>query len=565
MAEKEVAPGSNSLENLRWPEGAQVYHIYPRSFYDSNGDGIGDLKGITEKLPYLKGWKDAIWLSPFYKSPMADFGYDVADYCDVDPVFGNLEDFKELTAEAERNGINMIIDLVPNHTSSAHEWFKQSRQSPDNPYSEWYIWRDPRPGPSGEPMPPNNWLDALGGQSAWEWEPARQQYYLHSFHKDQPDLNWSNPEVRDAIKDVMRFWLDIGVKGYRVDAVLWMAKDPLLGDDSANPDYVEGVDPPYESLLHDNSRGWPALYAYLSEMAEVLTEEKYREQQPFMITEAYPERHNPVVAYLNFYVGMNPVVAAPFNFEGISLPWEANAWRRFLKSFHAALDQLSSHCVASYAFGNHDQKRTVSRLGEAAARSAALMQHTLPGMIFVYYGEELGMKDVEIPLNRVQDPAAKGDPVHGQGRDPARTPMQWTADKHAGFTTAKESWLPVSPDYKTINVEQEMADPGSFITLYKKLGELRMKSRALKTGHIALHDASHEHVLSYSRTNNDEHYVVLINFSDRPAACISPVQLGRLVVSSDAQTTLISKPGEAIALRPHEAVLYEATTHRSDR
>jgi alpha-glucosidase len=290
-------------------------------------------------------------------------------------------------------------------------------------------------------------------------------------------------------------------------------------------------------------------------MAGVLTEKEYRHRQPFMVTEAYPDRHNPLAAYMNFYAGMNPKVAAPFNFEGVDLPWEANAWRRFLKSFHAALEQLGPACIPSYAFGNHDKPRLAGRLGEAAARSTALMLMTLPGMIFIYYGEELGMKNVTIPAKQIKDPAAKGK----QGRDPGRTPMQWSAAKNAGFTTAGEPWLPVASDYKLRNVEKERADPTSFFNLYLRLTDLRNHAAALKTGDITLHEADFDQILSYERTAGDTRYITVINFSNEAVSCLAPVPLGKPVISSDPSSRLTSAPGGVITLRAHEAVLFEAT------
>lgn len=544
----------------RWSEGAIVYHIYPRSFQDSTGDGIGDLKGITSRLDYLKELSvDAIWLSPFYPSPMADFGYDVADYCDVDPIFGNLNDFKTLLQEASKRNIRIIIDLVPNHTSDEHEWFKQSRLSENNPYSNWYIWRDSfKFNEDGSPVPPNNWLDALTGGSAWEWDKNRQQFYLHSFDRKQPDLNWGNPAVREAIKDAMRFWLDLGVDGFRVDAVYWMAKEPLFRDDSANPEYVKGTDLLYESVLHDNSRGWPMVYAYLAEMAEVLKEERFQNKHRFMVTEAYPERHNPLAAYMNFYVGVDPNVAAPFNFEGLSLPWDAPSWRRFLSSFHHALNHFSPMCIPSYAFGNHDQPRLVSRIGEKAARGAATLLLTLPGMIFVYYGDELGMKNVDIPPNKVQDPAAKGDPSRGIGRDPERTPMQWSDGLSAGFSSNPDPWLPVASDYKTYNVKAELKDPNSFLSLYHNLTALRAKSSALKHGKIEVLDIEEDKILGYKRIGQDgECFIVLINFSDEQLTFHPAIELGTLILSSEHSKPRNAVPGGGIMLYPYEAVLLE--------
>jgi len=575
-----------------WAEGALVYHIYPRSFQDSNADGVGDLLGVIKRMDYLKELGvNAIWLSPFYPSPMADFGYDVADYCNVDPMFGTLDDFKQLMAEADRRDIRVMIDLVSNHTSDEHIWFKESRKSRDhttNPFNDWYIWRDSvAPAGSDTQQPPNNWRNALTGGPAWEWDDTRQQYYLHSFDIHQPDLNWSNPTVRAAIKQAMRFWLDLGVDGFRVDAVYWMAKEPLMSDDPGNPSFVEGEDLPYHALRHDNSRGWPAVYAYLSEMADVLHEEQYKDKQRFMVTEAYPEGHNPLVEYLNFYVGMDPKVAAPFNFEGLTMPWDASTWRKFLRAFHHALNQIDPHCVASYAFGNHDQPRIATRIGEAAARSASVLLLTLPGMVFLYYGDEIGMKNVVIPKDMVQDPAAKGDVIRGdlqpQGRDPERTPMQWTAAKNGGFSDAASTWLPLAPDYEQCNVEAQLADPDSLLNLYKKLGTMRSQSDSLKHGQLKVLEVDSPYVLGYSREHTDsdvQAYVVLVNFSGEPVTCSLGAPLGRRLLSSlspsagsadGAELQPDLAPSEAVTesgsgsagegsvrLESHEAVIYAA-------
>lgn len=534
----------------RWPEGAIVYHIYPRSLQDSNGDGVGDLGGILQRLDYIQSLgATVIWLSPFYPSPMADFGYDVADYCAVDPVFGTMDDFDALLAACHDKGIKLMIDLVPNHTSDEHEWFRQSKRSADNPYNDWYIWRDAIGlDASGAPLPPNNWRDALTGGSAWQWDANRQQFYLHSFDVRQPDLNWSNPAVRSAIHDAMRFWLDKGVDGFRVDAVHWLAKEPLLSDDTPDPSYIKGASLTYDALLHDNSRGWPQVYAYLSEMADVLKE--YTDSLRFMVTEAYPEGHNPLTTYLAFYVGVDPRVAAPFNFEGIKLSWRAGAWRKFLRSFHTALDQFNPLCVPSYAFGNHDQPRLIDRLGsEAAARSAAVLLLTLPGMAFVYYGEEIGMHNVAIPPNFVQDPAAKGDPAGGIGRDPERTPMQWSSEAQAGFTTGPETWLPVAKDYTERNVDVETSDSTSFLSLYRQLGRMRQEISALQQGKLCVIDTGHPDVLAYTRSDTDT-CLVVINFSDSLVPYTIPEHATCLISSEPA--SMLSASGQLAA---HEAVV----------
>jgi alpha-glucosidase len=549
----QTPPASNHMKH-RWPEGAVIYQIYPRSFQDTNGDGVGDLKGVIQRLGYLQELGvTAIWLSPFYSSPMVDFGYDVSDYREVDPLFGTLDDFKELLKAAHAQDMKVLVDLVANHTSDKHPWFVESRGSRDNPKADWYIWKDPHVDlDTGRRLPPNNWRDALAGGSAWEWDDARQQYYMHSWHRAQPDLNWSNKKVRRAVKDVMRFWLDLGVDGFRADAVDWIAKDPLFRDDSPNPDYSEDEDSPYDALAHDNSRGWPTEYAYLAEMTGVFEEEKYRDKQLFMVAETYQERHNPADAYVAFYGGIDPELAAPFNFEGLYLGWEAGKWRRFLRAFHGGLRNISACAVSSYAFGNHDNPRVVSRLGEEAARSAALLQMTLPGMAIIYYGEEIGMRNPELPEGVMHD-------AYYKSRDPERTPMQWSADKNAGFSTADRTWLPVAQDYKKLNTEAQMHDPGSFYTLYKKLIQLRKTMPALRYGSFVVLEVHNQDVLCFVRTEKDEHCVVLVNFSDRPVSCVPGVPLRKLLLSSKLKTKLtdLTKSADGhIELLPHEAALF---------
>lgn len=536
----------------RWPEGSIVYQVYPRSFYDANNDGIGDIPGVTAKLGYLKRLGvNVIWLSPFYPSPMADFGYDVADYCDVDPIFGSLKDMDTLIKQAHRKSIKVLVDLVPNHSSDEHEWFRQSRQSKENKYSDWYIWRDPKGfDPKGNPLVPNNWLDIFTGKTAWEWEPARQQFYLHSFDVRQPDLNWGNPQVREGIKSVMRFWLDKGVDGFRVDAVRFMGKDPLFQDNPKNPHYKPGHGSEYGSLLHLQSQGWPQLYAHLSEMANVLKEKPYLKSARFMVTESYPETHEPVEEYLAYYEGMDPQVAAPFNFEGLSLEWRAEPWRKFLSSFHPALESLSPLCVASYAFGNHDQSRLVSRLGEPAARSAAVMLLTLPGMAFIYNGEEIGMKDGVIPPSMVQDPSAKS----GTGRDPERTPLQWSDVKNAGFSAAEQTWLPVSKDYKTRNIKTQSKDKDSFLSLYRSLGKLRNKSDAFWGNSTEILDVGNKNILAYIRIGRKKQFLSVINFTDKAVRFKLPegVRVKKRIISSLGRF----KKGNLEVLSANEACVY---------
>jgi alpha-glucosidase len=547
-----------SSRNARWPEGAIVYQVYPRSFYDSNADGIGDIPGVTAKLNYLKELSvTAIWLSPFYPSPMADFGYDVADYCDVDPIFGTLKDMDVLIKTAHKKNIKIMVDLVPNHTSDEHKWFQQSRQSREDTYSDWYIWKDPKGhDKKGKPIPPNNWLNIFTGTTAWEWEPMRQQFYLHSFDVHQPDLNWANPEVREAIKNAMRFWLDRGVDGFRVDAVRFMGKDPMFKDNPKNPDYKHhGGTNMYGSIKHVNSQGWPTLYAYLNEMAAVLKEKPYRRSLRFMVTESYPDTHEPIEEYLQFYQGMDPEVAAPFNFEGLWLPWRVEPWHKFVSSFHKALEDFDAQSIASYAFGNHDQDRLVTRRGIPAARSAAVLLLTLPGMSFVYNGEEIGMHNGKIPRDMVQDPAAAG----GAGRDPERTPLQWTPGKNAGFSEAHSTWLPIAEGYETLNVESERKDSGSFFTLYKRLGKLRRTASSIRRGKLDVIKTGHTHVLGYTRTHDSKQHLILVNFSDEPAGLTlaSDLRLGAMEISSIAGAKHKADRAGRVNLAANEAVVFK--------
>jgi len=548
MAKLKLLPARRT--GIRWVDGAVIYQIYPRSFQDSNGDGIGDIPGIIQRLDYLKELGvSGVWISPFYPSPMADFGYDVADYRDIDPMFGTLDDFKRLLAEAHSRDIQVIIDIVPNHTSDEHPWFEESRKSRDNRYADWYTWKDPAGYKNGKPVPPNNWLGMFDGKSAWQWVPEREQFYLHTFHTRQPDLNWENPAVRGAIKDVLRYWLDMGVDGFRVDAVSFLAKDPEYHDDPPNPHFNPNRDDPYNALEHINCQFWPQLYSHLRELADVLYEKPYRDRPRFMVTEAYLPREDVIGGYLQFYRAMNPRVGAPFIFEGISRPWDARDWHAFLRDFHGMLDGFNPLAMPSYAFGNHDQSRLVSRYGAERARAVAVLQFSLPGMIFVYNGEEIGMHDVEIPASAVQDPGAVG----GSGRDPERTPMQWNTEPGAGFTTGKP-WLPLARDYKKENVEVQAVDPNSFLSLYRHLARLRNNTAALRHGKLQTQDSTTEHLLAFSRKQGREHYTTVVNFADAKTDYFFD-RPGIVVVSSLDGQPSHTVHRTSLRLRPHEAVI----------
>ena len=400
-----------------WKRGI-VYQVYPRSFLDTNGDGTGDLPGVTRKLDYLQ-WLgvDAVWLSPFYPSPMADFGYDVANYCDVDPIFGTLDDFDALVQEAHGRGLKVIVDYVPNHTSNQHPWFLESRSSRDNPKRDWYLWADPKPG--GEP--PTNWGAVFGG-SGWEWNEETGQYYYHSFLPEQPDLNWRNLDVRKAMYDVLRFWMDRGVDGFRVDVIWLMSKNEELRDNPLNPDFTEG-DREWARQIPVNSHAGGQVHEIVREMRQTVDE--------------YPERvligeiYAPVEHMVEFYGENLDECHLPFNFHLVTEPWAARGFAAFINEYERLVPEGG---WPNWVLGNHDRPRIASRVSAGQARVAAMLLLTLRGTPTMYYGDEIGMHDVPIPPDRLVDPAGKINP--SMNRDPERTPMQWDATENAGSRPA---------------------------------------------------------------------------------------------------------------------------------
>ncbi len=532
-----------------WFRSAAVYHVYPRSFYDANSDGVGDLRGIIQKLDYLAGKPDslgvdAVWLSPFYPSPMVDFGYDVSDHCNVDPLFGTLEDFDELLEQAHARGLKVIVDFVPNHTSDRHVWFRESRSNLGSAKRNWYVWRDSKPGGA----PPNNWPSEFGG-SAWEYDNETGQYYLHTFCKEQPDLNWDNPHVREAMKDVLRFWLDKGVDGFRVDAVDWLSKDARFRDNPFLP--AKEGEPAIQELRY--SKGGPHLFDYLNEITDVLKEYPNR----FMITESYPPRgldeQRVIQSYVRYYRLYDTDVASPFYFGGVGRTWTAQAFRQIVGGYQSV---LRLDWTPVYNMGNHDQPRLVSRFGADAARVAAMVICTVPGMAVMYYGDELGLADVPIPPEKVRDPRAAyaDDPtVIGEGRDPERTPMQWNDSTYAGFSTV-EPWLPVASDYKDCNVVSESSRPASLLNLYKKLLKLRGQSEALRRGEFSVLSLSNEAVFGYLRTAQTEQIAVLLNFTDDPVEIDTAGVKGVVVISTHPDHDG-REVGDSYTLLGHEGIV----------
>lgn len=468
-----------------WREGV-FYQIYPRSFQDSNGDGVGDLAGITARLDHLNDGTpkslgvDAIWLSPFYRSPMADFGYDVSDYRDVDPTFGDLADFDRLLAEAHRRGIRVIVDLVPGHTSDQHPWFLAARSSREDPKRDFYIWADPRRG-GGEP---NNWravFKRVG--SAWTLDQKSGQYYLHHFLSEQPDMNWWNDKVRAEIDDVMRFWLDRGVDGFRIDVASGLIRDERLRDNS-----------PFHFRGRPRRRNWD-----LEEVHDI--HRRWRK-----VLDSYDGDRMAVgeigvrdLRRLVRYYGDDDELQLSFNFLFLEQPWIAERFRRVVEEWERLLPE---HAWPDYTLSNHDRSRAVTRYGPERASVAAVMLLTLRGTPFIYYGEEIGMADVPIPPDRVVDI---------DGRDPERTPMQWDASPNAGFT-AGDPWLPLAADYAKRNVTAQRDDPASLLSLYRRLNWLRKSSPALRRGSYRTFPAPRG-VFAFAREADGERVLVALNFT----------------------------------------------------
>lgn len=489
-----------------FPAGMVVYQIYPRSFKDTNGDGIGDLPGITQNLDYIKSLgADAIWVCPFYPSPMVDFGYDVKDYQNVDPLFGTMADFDQLIAETHKRGMRIIIDLVFNHTSDQHPWFVEAQSSKTSPKRNWYIWHDGK----SDSTPPNNWLSVFGG-SAWEYDAQTGQYYLHSFAKQQPDLNWDNPEVRQAMQGVMKFWLGRGVDGFRMDAVDWFAKDNAFRDDPNNPAFQANVDMPYDSLLHIYSKRQYRLFKYMQELATILLQTPGR----FMFIEARPHAQPDITWYQQYYEHVDPRVAAPFNLQCLHKAWDVASFKQSVNDYQAILRPGD---VPVYVLGNHDSARLATRFGQRATFAAAVMQLTLPGVSVVYYGDELGMRNRFIPGEQALDIQGKGASNESYNRDPARSPMQWSPELNAGFSNGNP-WIPINDDYQQINVATETQDQKSLLSTYRWLINFRHQSQTIMNGTFTPLELHHPQLFGFIRTLGKERLATIINFSPSETA-----------------------------------------------
>ena len=536
---------------MEWWREAVFYEIYVRSFQDSNGDGVGDLAGIIDRLDYLNDGTprslgvDALWLTPINPSPMFDFGYDVSDYCNIEPLFGTLADFDRLIAEAHRRNIRIIFDLVPNHSSHQHRWFQSARQSRTDPYRDWYIWRDPPPG-GGHP---NNWASAFGGP-AWTLDPTTGQYYLHSFLPEQPDLNYRNPAVVEAMENVIRFWLDRGVDGFRVDVMHKLIKDAALRDNPApTPEEAHPVKH-YGDQKHVYDEDQPELHDIIRSWRRIL--DGYGERT--MVGEVYlfdPDR------LVRYYGNGHDELPLAFNFSFLWSPWDAAAVRAQVAEMEAL---LPAGAQPTYVLSSHDAPRYRTRFddpvwGEARARVAALMLLTLRGTPFLYYGEEIGMRDVVIPFDHICDPV--GLRVPALGRDPERTPMQWSAEPGAGFTTAASTWLPLADDCGAINVERQLRDPRSHLSFYRRAIWYRKRTPALTQGTYTPIDGPPD-TFVYRREHGATRCVVALNFASEGRTLQLPELAGaRVALSTDSDRDEATLGTTALRLGPCEGVVVE--------
>lgn len=556
------------MEKKWWKESV-VYQIYPRSFKDSNGDGIGDLKGIIEKLDYLKHLGvDVLWISPIFKSPNDDNGYDISDYKDIMDDFGTMEDFDELLHEAHKRGIKILLDLVANHTSDEHIWFVESRKSKDNKYRDYYIWKEGKDGKE-----PNNWGSAFGG-SAWEYDENTGMYYLHCFSKKQPDLNWENPEVRKEIHNIVRWWLDKGVDGFRMDVINAISKDPDFPDAPA----IEGIEYPDFGLVVMNE---PKVHDYLRELNEEVLS-KYD-----IMTVGETPLVTPEIAME--YVGedrreLNMV----FSFEHMDLdrdfvnlkkkPLDVKKLKQILTKWQKGLENGGWN---SLYWSNHDQPRVVSRFGddktywEKSAKMLATCLHFLKGTPYIYQGEEIGMTNVRFPsiedyrdiaaLNIYKNEVLTGKKLHSHimeyiydlGRDNARTPMQWDDTEYAGFSEV-EPWIGVNPNYKRINVKSQLNDKNSILNYYRKLIKIRKENEIVVYGSYDLILEEHENIYAYTRTLNNKKLLVICNFSNKESNFILPNEIccrtyEVLISNYEIENNNIKE----IKLKPYEARVYE--------
>lgn len=541
------------MERTWWKE-AVIYQVYLRSFQDSNGDGVGDIPGILRRLDYLQ-WLGVtvLWLNPCYPSPGVDNGYDIADYCAIDPQFGQMEDFERLLAETHRRGMRLVMDLVVNHTSDQHPWFRRSRQSREDPYRDYYIWR---PGKNGGP--PNNWGSHFT-PSAWEFDPATGEYYLHLFAREQPDLNWENPQVRQEVWRIMRFWLDKGVDGFRMDVINLIKKPAGLPDSPKPPTCAEGFS--FDCELYANNPGLTDFYREMKR--EVL--DRYD-----LMTVGETARVTP--SFARDYVGEpERLLDMVFHFETVELR-DNFTWSAFKAIQRRWVEGLWGKGWASQFLQNHDQPRCASVYGDGSPASAKMLGtllHTLPGTPYVYQGEELGMTNVPFAsieqyndinakfdyrelLARGRTPAEALAVLNRYSRDHARTPMQWDDSPHGGFTDGTP-WLMANPNYPQINAVRQERDPDSVLCYYRRLIALRKENPVMVYGDFAEYEPDREDLYLYTRTLEKERWLIALNLTDRPVEAAWPLEGPRQLVLGSCPTPDLAGP--FLRLRPWEAII----------
>ena len=523
---------------LWWKHGV-IYHIYPRSFMDSDGDGVGDIPGIISKLDYLANLGvDGIWLSPVFVSPMIDYGYDVKDYRRIDPVFGSMDDFRLLLEKAHEKGIRLILDMIMNHTSNEHPWFKESRSSLINSKRDWYIWKE-----GYGRQAPNNWKSSAGG-SAWEFDKQTGQYYLHSFFKEQPDLNWRNPELKKAFFEELRFWLDLGVDGFRLDVINMIAKDKHFRN---NPNILNI--PLFQKNKYTRNRR--KSHKIVNELRQLLDQFEDR----VSIGEIYTmPPGNPKLSASYLANGSDGIHMA-FDFSLIFRSWNARAYHKCIKGWYSHIPANGWPC---FVFSNHDLFRSTNRIRwrlhkDEKARIEAFLLFTLRGTPFIYYGEEIGMRNGILRKKDLRDPMGKKYWPFFSGRDKARTPMQWISQENAGFS-AGNPWLPLNKDFPTRNVQYQSEDAGSVLNLYRKLIELRKNSPSLQKGNYISLVQGERGILAYMRTHEEENRLIVLNFTSHCRKISIPsVENGMVLVSTKRAT------GEPASFRELEVSPFEAT------
>jgi alpha-glucosidase len=560
------AAGAAAAASDPWWKHSVIYEIYLRSFQDSNGDGIGDLNGIAQRLDYLESLGvDAIWITPFYPSPQVDFGYDVCDYCSIDPRYGTLADFDQLVVECAKRGIRIVLDMVLNHSSDQHLWFLEAARSRDSAWHDFYVWSAGRTGADGKRLPPNNWVSLFGG-SAWEYVPAVDQFYYHKFYRQQPDLNWRNPHVEHAMFDAMRFWLERGVAGFRLDAITALIEDEQLRDEPQTGGTNAQGDPNLDHIYTDNLPETHRVIRRLRAMIDTLP------GQRVLIGETYLPRTADLDAW---YGGArhNELHLPMDTLVGLGSTLDASTFRQRL--LEAATE--IHHSQPLLVFDNHDNVRSWDRFGDGThdgeiARIIATLLLTARAAVLLYQGEEIGQRTATpTRVEDVRDPLGIRGWPREKGRDGERTPMPWDASSpQAGFSTNPRTWLPVTPDYRTINVQSELEDPDSLLNWHRHLISMRRSYAALRSGRMVILDQDNRSVLSYARVSADgATMVVSLNMSATPQTIT--LNLAAAGLPGTSLATLLSSPGDipdadcgtAIDLPPYAAWVTAVRAHRA--